>query len=122
MVIELDQLNGICIVRVKGRLGAGAELEYLSTKAGEIKSLGCTKLLLDLSEVESIGSTGIGFLFDLYASIMRVPGRSFILVGANRHVRAVLDVTRVTTVIPMAEDMESGLTVLRESLQKGRPA
>src|SRR5690242_4082224 len=29
MVIELDQLNGICIVRISGRLGAGAELEYL---------------------------------------------------------------------------------------------
>ena len=36
------------------------------------------------------------------------------LVGANARVREVLDLTRLSTIIPLAEDMSSGLAVLQQ--------
>jgi len=55
---------------------------------------------------------GIGFVVALYASIYKVPGGRFVLVGADPQVRQVLDLMRLSTVIPLAEDVDSGLVVL----------
>jgi hypothetical protein len=37
-----------------------------------------------------------------------------VLIGANSRVREVLQLTRLSTIIPLAEDMISGLAVLQQ--------
>ena len=113
MLVEVEQKQGICFVRFHGRLAAGAELEFLGAKVDEIKKCACSKLLADLRELSSIGSTGIGFLVNLYTSVTKAPGGRFVLVGASGRVREVLDLTRLSTILPLAEDLESGLKYLR---------
>ena len=112
MVIDLEQHDDVCILRIHGRLASGSDVDYLSNKASEITELRCTKLLGDLNEVPSIGSMGIGFVVGLYASIHKVLGGRFVLVGADPQVHQVLDLMRLSTVIPLAEDVDSGLAVL----------
>jgi len=113
MEIDLERQDDICILRIKGRLAPGDDIDYLSGKASEIKQLRCVKLLGDVHEVPSLGSMGIGFVVSLYASVRQQPGGRLVLVGANPRVRHVLELTRVTTVIPLVDDMASGLAVLR---------
>ena len=112
MVIDLERHDDVCILRIHGRLASGSDVDYLANKASEITELRCTKLLGDLNEVPSIGSMGIGFVVGLYTSIHKVPGGRFVLVGANPQVRQVLDLMGLSTVIPLAEDVDSGLAVL----------
>ena len=113
MIIELDQQDEVCVLRFKGRLASGQDLEYLWVKKEEIKKLNCGKMLADFHEVPSIGSMGIGFLVAIYTSVTRNSGGRFVLVGALPRVQQVLDITRMSTVIPLASDFASGLGRLR---------
>jgi anti-anti-sigma regulatory factor len=57
---------------------------------------------------------GIGFVVGVYVYVTkRSSGGRFILVGANQRVRAVLDLTHLSTIISMAPDGPSGLAALR---------
>lgn len=112
MEIDLEQQGDLCILRVRGRMERAADLDYLAGKATEIRELRCTKLLGDFYDVPSIGSLGLGFVVGLYASIRKIPGGRIVLVGANQRVRHLLEITRVSTVIPLADDMDSGLSLL----------
>lgn len=112
MNIDIEQQNGICVLRCKGRFIAGPDLEYMHSKMDEIKRLGCMRVLVDFREVPSIGSMGVTFLVGLYTSVVKESGGRFVLVGAVPIVRQVLDLTRLDTVIPLAPDFASGLAGL----------
>lgn len=44
MIIELDQQDDVCVLRFKGRLASGQDLEYLLAKKEKIKKLSCAKV------------------------------------------------------------------------------
>ena len=111
MLIEVRQKDEICLLRCEGRFVAGTDPEYLRAKKDEIKSANCKKVLADFSEVSEIGSAGIGFIVGVYTSTKNSGGR-FVLVGLRPRVREVLDRMLVTTVIPLATDIASGLATL----------
>jgi len=46
--------------------------------------------------------------------VVKIPGGRFVLIGANSRVREVLELTRLSTIIPLAEDMNAGLAVLQQ--------
>ncbi|HUA19843.1 MAG TPA: STAS domain-containing protein [Bryobacteraceae bacterium] len=112
MTIDIEHSDGICILRCKGRLASGPELEYMQARLEHIKVIACRRLLADFSEVSSIGSMGVGFLVAVFTSVMRNGGGRFILTGVQPFVRQVLEITRLDTVIPMARDVASGLETL----------
>ena len=114
MTIDIEQRNDICVLRCKGRFIAGPDLEYAQSKMDEIKTLSCAKLLVDFREVPAVGSMGVSFIVGLYTSVVRGSNGGFVLVGAVPQVRQVLDLTRLSSIIPMAPDMESGLAGLCE--------
>ena len=113
MLIELNQIDDVCIMRFEGRFVTGAEPEFLRAKSEQLKQLGCTKVLADFREVTSVGSTAIGFIVAIYSSVTKNPDGRFVLVGAQPRVREVLDLTRLSTILPMAGDMASGMAALR---------
>jgi anti-anti-sigma factor len=114
MLIELQEKGDVVVLRFQGRIATGLDLEYLRTKLEEVRNRRSDKVLADFREVSSIGSTGLGFVVGVYTSVVKIPGGRFVLVGANARVREVLDLTRLSTIIPLAEDMSSGLAVLQQ--------
>jgi anti-anti-sigma factor len=114
MLLAIDRQDDVCILRIDGRFPSGTDPEYLSSKSDEVKALNCQKLMVDLREVPSIGSTGIGFLVGIYTSITKNPDGRFVMVGASPRVREVLDLTRLSSVLPLAPDPTAGLAVLHK--------
>jgi anti-anti-sigma factor len=112
MIIDIGQQNGVCVLRCKGRFIAGPDLEYMLSKMDEIKKLNCARLLVDFREVPAIGSMGVTFIVGLYTSVVKESSGRFVLAGAVPIVRQVLDLTRLTTIIPLAPDVSSGLAML----------
>jgi anti-anti-sigma factor len=113
MIIDIERQNDVCVLHCKGRFIAGPDLEYMQSKMDEIKKLNCRRVLVDLREVPAIGSMGVSLIVGVYTSVARCGGR-FVLVGVVPLVRQVLDLTRLSTIIPIAPDMESGLAALCE--------
>lgn len=121
MLIEIEHRDSVCVLQCKGRFVAGPDMEYLQTKLDEIRRLACTKVLADFQDVTCIGSMGVTFIVGIYTSVVRKPGGCFVLVGVSPHVQHVLDLTRLSTVIPLAPDVASGLAVLRVEAPVGIP-
>lgn len=119
MQIDIEQGDRVCILHCKGRLVVGPEMDYLQTKMDEIKRLACTNVLADFQEVSAIGSMGVAFVVGIYTSVVRRPGGRFVLAGANPLVLHVLDLTRLSAVIPLAPDLASGLAILRADAPMG---
>jgi anti-anti-sigma factor len=113
MIIEIQRQDDVCVLRLQGRFVTGTDPEYLQSKAAEIKSCGCSKVLVDFREVSAIGSTGIGFVVGIYTSITKNANGRFVLVGPSPRVCQVLDLMRLSAVIPLAADITSGEAALR---------
>jgi anti-anti-sigma factor len=107
--LEIRQIGDLCLLRFSGRLRTGEDPGYLNEKLHQIRRLDCTKALVDFRGVSSIGSEGLSFLLEIFYEFQ---GR-VIVVGAQPRVKEVLDITRLSSVLPMAEDTESGLTRLK---------
>jgi len=122
MVIELELKDDVCILRNKGRFATGTDAAYLRAKTDEIKKSGRRKVLADFQEVPYIDSTGIGFVVAVYTSVTNMPGGRFVLVGPNHRVREVLDLMRLSSVIPIVADETSGLALLNAATPAARSA
>ena len=83
MLIELNQIDDVCVMRFEGRFVTGVEPEFLRAKSEELKQLGCAKVLADFREVTSVGSTAIGFIVAIYSSVTKNPDGRFVLVGPH---------------------------------------
>jgi anti-anti-sigma factor len=108
ILIEIETLGDVCLLHLKGCLHAGVQSDYLNAKMAEVKRLACTKLLANLENVTSLDCSGLSFIIGLYW----ISGGRLVLVKAQPRVREVLDITRISTVIPIVADTQSGLAAL----------
>jgi len=111
--MKVESKGDYCVLRVEGRFLTGTDPETLHACADEIKALNCRRLLVDCRQTIQIGSTAIGFLVGLYTSVTRGSDGRFVLVGLQPRVRDVLHLTRLDTILPVVDDMDSGLAYLR---------
>jgi anti-anti-sigma factor len=113
MTIDIEQRGEVCILHCKGRFVAGLDLEFIRKKLDDIKERNCSRVLVDFQAVPVIGSAGLGFLVSVYTSIVKNSSGRFVLVGVVPTVSHVLELTRLNTVIPLANDIASGLNALQ---------
>jgi anti-sigma B factor antagonist len=111
--IEIERRDGVCVVRFEGRMTAGLDQEYLNERAEAAKREAGGGLVADLGGVAAIGSSGIGMLVRLYSSAKHAGGR-FVIAAAQERVRAVLEFTRVATIIPVVADVTEGIAAVRQ--------
>jgi|HubBroStandDraft_1064217.scaffolds.fasta_scaffold560786_2 anti-anti-sigma factor len=112
MLIKIEHQDDVCILHLSGRFATGADIEYLRAKSDEIRSFSYAKVLVDLCEVPSMGSTAIGFVVGIYSSVLKNRGGRFVMVGSSPRVREVFDLTRLSDVIPSAPDIPTGMAIL----------
>lgn len=112
MVIEIERENNTCILRISGRLATGMDDEYLVAKAREIKAMGCPNVLLDIRELHSVGSSGIGFFVDLYTSVLKNGTGRLVLAAPSPYVQEVLDLTGLSKIIPIVSDVAAARAFL----------
>jgi anti-sigma B factor antagonist len=112
MIVEIEHQTDVCSVRFEGRFATGNDWGYLSAKMDEIKCSGCRKVLLDFRQVPYIDSTGIGFVVSIYTRVTKDSDGAFVLVGPTERVREVLDLTRLSSILPITDDIPSGLALL----------
>jgi anti-anti-sigma factor len=113
MIIEIEECDGVCVIRCRGRFVSGADIEYVRSKIDQIQSLKCRSVLADFREVPSIGSAGLAFIVAIYNSVVKDLGGRFVVAGAPPFVRKALDLTRLSSVVSLAPDPTSALAALR---------
>jgi anti-sigma B factor antagonist len=83
------------VVRLSGRLGLDTVQDFLKN----VRATGDPVIILDMGGLSYIDSAGVGSLVQTFASFKKSQ-RQLALTGVNDRVRAVLEVTRVSNLIP----------------------
>lgn len=102
-VVERNRVNDVTVLRfAQGTqlLASSLELTELSNVIRVEKD---TKVLIDLSRVSRIDSTGLGVLMNCYCHAVKNAG-ALKLLNADAPVKRVLSVTKIDSVLQMFED------------------
>jgi anti-sigma B factor antagonist len=100
--IRETEREGVAILALKGRLTVG-EASSVREKVSEVLAKGCNKVILDLSEVDYIDSTGLGSMVICYTTIKKAGG-ALKLVNLNKRNIELLLLTKLHTIFEVFSD------------------
>lgn len=100
--------NGVAVISPKGSLVGGDVLEDLKTTAHGLLAQGTRRLVLDLSGVDLVNSTGLGSLIGLHSSFREQDG-TVVLSGADKKIRNLFVITRLASVFPIVDTVDEAI-------------
>ena len=102
-IVKTRQIDGVAVVDVSGRITLGEGSSSVRDSLRELIGKGEKKILLNLSDVSYIDSSGIGELVSAYTTISN-QGGTLKLVGLTKRVKDLLQITKLYTVFDVHED------------------
>lgn len=110
MTLELvnRESGDVTIVDLRGRCTLGDETELLNRDLKKLIDGGCRKILLNLTELSQVDSTGVSTMVAAYVSLRRLKGELKLLHPTGR-VQTVLEITHMLQVIPNFEEEAKAL-------------
>jgi anti-sigma B factor antagonist len=110
MALELaKRVSGdVTIIDIRGRCTLGDETEYLDRDLKKAIDDGSRKLLLNLTELSQIDSTGVSIIVATYVSLRRLKGEVKLLHPTGR-VQTVLAITHLLQVIPNFDEEDKAV-------------
>ncbi len=108
MTLKTRQAGGVTIVDISGRIVLGGESAAVRDTICELLDEGRKKLLLNLAEVDSIDSVGLGSLVGAVTSVRR-QGGDVKLFNLTNKVTDIMQMTKLYTVFEVVKDEEAGV-------------
>jgi serine/threonine-protein kinase RsbW len=107
----LQRDDDITHVVLTGRLDTTG-VEEVSERLSEATGARERPAIIDLSEIEFLGSRGIGLLFTNGKRLMRA-GHKLVLLNPKEMVESVLTTSKADTVMPIARDLDEAIQILQ---------
>ncbi len=107
MIQTHQKENGIDIVTITGRLVAADAPEARESLKGIVEA-GTGKLIVDLSGVSFIDSSGLSVLISAF-KLIRAKGGRMLLSGISKNVQTLLELTRLSEIFEMYASTEAAL-------------
>jgi len=101
-------VDGVMLLDLRGRITLGAETEALRTKLKQLLQAGHRHVILNLGEVTYLDSVGLSSLVVGFTSA-RKAGGDLKLLHLPRGVHQLLQITRLSTVFEVYEDLASAV-------------
>ena len=99
--IEKQQAaNGVVVLKISGRISLGRDSQQVEWKMDELLKENARKVVLDLTKVSHIDSTGIGIIVSCSGKL-RGAGGDLRLSGAAGLVEQVLKLTQVNNIVKL---------------------
>jgi anti-sigma B factor antagonist len=112
VIEEIREVDGATVVRISGRLDASTASD-VKTTLHELIEEGNSRLILSLSDLEFIDSSGLGILVGCLRRCSSRGGDLY-LAEVPEIVRSVLELTRLTRVFRLAEDEQTAVDLITE--------
>ena len=97
-------VEGVMVVDLRGRITLGPETEAVRSKLRQLVEAGHHRIILNLGEVTYVDSVGLSTLISSYTSA-RNAGGDLKLLHLPRGVQQLLQITRLSTVFEIHEDL-----------------
>lgn len=111
---EFDQRDGVLIAAVEGEIDASNAAELRLALSERLPS-SASALVLDLTDVTYVDSSGIHLLFDLGRRLAARRQAIRLVVPQGAPMRRVLELCAVDSVAPMDLELEASLRALAET-------
>lgn len=108
MRVNVRQREGVTILDLKGKITIGVGDVALREAIHEALSAGATKILVNLNDVSTIDSSGVGELVSAYTTATNRGGRLRLL-NLPPKVADILQITQLITVFDVYEDEEEAI-------------
>ena len=108
MDIELRSLGQVKVVKLRGRLNLGDSVDRLRETLDDLMASGDTRVLLDLSEVPWIDSSGIGLLVKILTSAKQ-RGGSIKLLNPSKFTVQTLKMISILDLFEIFEDQQQAV-------------
>ena len=103
MSIQTRIVHGVTILDIRGRISLGEESALIRTTIRSLVESGQTNLILNLANVRTVNSTGIGELVSSYTHVVD-QGGALKLLHLTKRTRELLAITKLLTVFDTFED------------------
>lgn len=100
--------NGIVIMEPKGKIMGGPDATLLHDKLHEYLENEQRQIVIDLSKVEWMNSTGLGILISSYTSLRNHNG-SLKLANVTDKIQSLLTITKLVTVFDTYDSVEDAI-------------
>jgi anti-sigma B factor antagonist len=111
MKIERSEQGGVTVVALEGVIRLGESAKAFSTYLEELLQDKVPAVLIDLSGIDHVDSTGLGELVG-YLQRFTDEGRRLALLNPHRRILNLLRLTRLDDIFPIFEDEDTAITDL----------
>ena len=108
MDIEVRSLGQVKVLKLRGKLSLGESVDRLRADLYELMDNGDTRIVLDLSEVPIIDSSGIGLLVKSLTSAKQLGG-SIRLLNPSKFVTQTLKMIGLLNLFDVFEDQQQAI-------------
>lgn len=108
MIVEKRSLEGFVLLRVEGVIKLGESAEFFAETLERTLTDGKGDVLLDLSRINYIDSTGIGELVG-YLGRFRDRRRKVILIKPTKRILDLLRVAQIEHLFPKYDDIDAAI-------------
>jgi anti-sigma B factor antagonist len=105
-------VGDIAIVDFSGKITLGEGSSTVRTTVHELVGKSHRKIVFNLGEVDYIDSAGLGELVGAHATVRKASGE-LKLIGLNKHVRDIIQITRLFTVFDVQSDERAAVRSFR---------
>ncbi|MFQ6008387.1 MAG: STAS domain-containing protein [Candidatus Zixiibacteriota bacterium] len=104
--------NGVVIFEPKGKIMGGPDASLLHDKLHEVLEAGKKKVVIDLSQVEWMNSTGLGILISTYTTLRNNDGE-LKLANVTDKILSLLTITKLVTVFDTHDSVDEAVKALQ---------
>jgi anti-sigma B factor antagonist len=108
MKISQESRGEVAILRLNGKLMGGPDADAFQTLVKNLVAEGRTKILVDLSDVSWVNSTGLGILISGYTTLKNAGG-TLKLMGVNKRINQIFMVTKLHTIFEAFDEEATAL-------------
>ncbi|MCG6947722.1 MAG: STAS domain-containing protein [Acidobacteria bacterium] len=114
MEIERSEENGVTVVEVRGVINFGESARQFSSYLKELLDSGVPAVLVDMSGIDNVDSTGLGELVG-YLQRFEKEGRRMALLRPHSRILSLLRLTRLDEIFSIFEDRDEAIRDLQAS-------
>jgi anti-sigma B factor antagonist len=111
MEIEKSDIEGVAVVAVRGVISFGESARQFSAFLSELLDSGTPAVLIDMSGIDNVDSTGLGELVG-YMQRFESEGRRLALLQPHRRILSLLRLTRLDEVFRIFESQDEAIEAL----------
>jgi anti-anti-sigma factor len=112
MEIDRSDSDGVTVVEVRGVINFGESARQFSSYLQGLLDAGVPAVLVDMSGIDNVDSTGLGELVG-YLQRFEKEGRRLALLRPHRRILSLLKLTRLDEIFPVYEDRVEAIAELK---------